>query len=193
MRGGALGYLLLGLLSIVLVVLGVFVFQLDTLEERFILQSKQLRILGESSERLAGRIERLSSLIQAEGLAVEGAARGSSRQHEYSLADVRYPELPNLLEPHDFEIFGPDAESGGPLLRGWPTGDLKGFNPIIENSADLQEIAHYAAAAIARSMIWTDPDRFFGDLAWRVEIADDFKEFTIYLRKGVRWHAPGPE
>ena len=59
MRGmGALGVAMLSLLVVILLVLSVFVFQLDNLEERFIAQSRQLRALGESTERLAGRIER---------------------------------------------------------------------------------------------------------------------------------------
>jgi ABC-type transport system substrate-binding protein len=35
---------------------------------------------------------------------------------------------------------------------------------------------------------WTDPNQFYGDLAWRIEVTDDYKEFTLYLRKGVKWH-----
>ena len=156
MRGGALGYLLLGLSLLVLAVLGVFVFQLDTLEERFIQQSKQLRSLGESTERLAGRVERLGSLIRAEGLSASatGGARVLAQDEQYSLAKVRHPEVPNLLEPHDFQLFGPEAKSGGPLLRGWPSGDLKGFNPIIESAADLSNLAHYTAASLVGEMIW---------------------------------------
>jgi peptide/nickel transport system substrate-binding protein len=188
MRGlGALGYALLSGLVVILVVLGIFVFQLDTLEERFIRQSKQLRALGEATERLGGRIERLSAQIESQGLSVGTGAR-RSRNDEYADVRVLHPEVPNFLEEHDFQIFGEGAQSGGPLLRGWPSGDLKGFNPITENAADLSDVSNYVAAGIARRMIWTDPERFYGDLAWRVEITNDFKEFTIYLRRGVRWH-----
>ena len=190
MRGsGALGWALLSLLIVVLAVLGIFVFQIDNLEERFILQSKQLRALGEATERLTGRIDRLSAQIDSEGLAIGGRPR---TRGDDAYADVKllHPEVPNFLEPHDFRLFGDQAENGGPLLRGWPSGDLKGFNVITENAADLSQLAFYAGSSIASRMIWTDPEKFYGDLAWRVEVTKDFKEFTIYLRRGVHWHEP---
>ena len=74
------------------------------------------------------------------------------------------------------------------LTRGWPTGDPKGFNSLLESFADLSEyIEAYAALPLASRNSWTNPEIWHGELAHRVEITDDFKEFTIYLKQGVLW------
>ncbi len=91
MRGlGALGVALLSLLIVILLVLGVFVFQLDTLEERFIRQAKQLRALGEATERLVGRIDGLSSQIESQGLSL-GTGSRRPRDEEYADVSVLHP------------------------------------------------------------------------------------------------------
>ncbi|MEY2936145.1 MAG: hypothetical protein RL033_6894, partial [Pseudomonadota bacterium] len=58
-----------------------------------------------------------------------------------------------------------------------------------ENSADVREkLLTYVESSVARRNGWTNPDEYYGDLAWRVEITEAAKVFTIYLRPGVRWH-----
>jgi ABC-type transport system substrate-binding protein len=46
----------------------------------------------------------------------------------------------------------------------------------------------YARSRLAERNVWTDPDAYYGTLAYRIEITDDSKEFTAYLRPGVKWH-----
>jgi peptide/nickel transport system substrate-binding protein len=186
-RYGLFATAVLVLLGAVLLLLAVLVFQVDNLEQRFIVQGRQLRSLGEATDRLAGRIEGLSHAIRSGGLRAAGPPPGPGK----AVPEVLHPDVPNFLEPDDFEWPGPEVPHDGTLTRGWSTGDPKGFNPIIENSAYLGNlIAHYVGSSIASRMPWTDPDRWYGDLAWRVEITDDAREFTIYLRPGVQWHAP---
>jgi ABC-type transport system substrate-binding protein len=187
-RNGPFGYGILLLLGLALVLLAVVVFQLDTLEERFILQSRQLRSLGDANDRLASQVERLIGEIRSGNLQASRAGRDLPEHG----GDVLHPEVPNLLEPDDFAWPGAEVPRDGTLTRGWSTGDPKGFNPIIENSAYLSNLVeNYVGASISGRMRWTDPDRWYGDLAWRVEVTNDFKEFTIYLRPGLKWHAPG--
>ena len=186
-RNGPLGYGVLLLLGLALVLMAVVVFQIDNLEKRFIVQSRQLRSLGDANDRLASQIERLVGEIRSGRLRAAGAGTGPAEPRD----DVLHPEVPNFLEPHDFSGPGAEATRDGTLIRGWSTGDPKGFNPITENSAYLGTlIENYVGASVARRMPWTDPDRWYDDLAWRVEVTDDSREFTIYLRPGVTWHVP---
>jgi peptide/nickel transport system substrate-binding protein len=193
-KNGALAYFILGGVFIVLAILGIFVFQLNSVEERFITQSKQLRALGESTDRLAGRVDNLIAKIDSGGLTARAASSQSqSGAHSDAHADVvlRHPDVPNFLEEEALPWPVPGASYEGTLTRGWSSGDPKGFNPIIENASEISaNIQHYVSAPLARRMAWSDPEKWAGQLAWRVEITDDYKEFTIYLRKGVKWHTP---
>jgi ABC-type transport system substrate-binding protein len=83
------------------------------------------------------------------------------------------------------------AKTDGRLVR-WFGTDPKGFNPLLENGADVQDgIVLYVGAALASRMAWTDPEKWQKELAERVEVTDEGRELTIYLRPGVRWQAPG--
>ncbi|MBM4362157.1 MAG: hypothetical protein FJ104_05715, partial [Deltaproteobacteria bacterium] len=98
---------------------------------------------------------------------------------------------PNFLGPKE-KRWPPDgAPDGGTLTRGWASGDPKGWNPLLENAAELTELVEaYAAAPLADRNSFTDPDRWYGVLATHVAISDDHREFTITLRPGVKWHRP---
>ncbi len=185
-RNGPLAFAIASLLLAVVVALGVLIFQIDTLETRFIQQSQQLRALAEATDRLASRLERGGgrALGAGESEIVSDADR-------YADVKVLHPEVENLLGESDFSIVQAGVNDTGLLVRGWSSGDPKGFNPIIENAAEFSSlIRNYSSAPIAERMAWTDPDRWQGNLAWRIEVTDDFKEFTIYLRPGVKWHTP---
>jgi peptide/nickel transport system substrate-binding protein len=199
-KNGPLAYLLLAGISLVLVLLGLFIFQLDTIEERFIRQGQQLRSLGESSDRLSSRIDRLIGRIEGGGIEARPSRSGTSSSpgtanagasSPYPNVTLLHPDAENLLQPD--EIFWPSASASldGTLTRGWPSGDPKGFNPVTENAGDVSSsIAHYVSATLARRMTWVDPDQWVGDLAWRVEVTDDNREFTFYIKPGVQWHTP---
>jgi ABC-type transport system substrate-binding protein len=102
-----------------------------------------------------------------------------------------HPEVPNFLKPKAVHWPAPGANLEGTLTRGWYTGDPKGFNPLLENSAyNIELIENYVAYPVASQNGWTNPSEWYGELAYRVEVTDDYKEFTIYLRPGVKWPAP---
>jgi peptide/nickel transport system substrate-binding protein len=188
-RQGPLAWLALALLAAILATVLVLVLQSDNLEQRLIQQSRELQALGEASDRLTGRLERLASSDVARAPApAAGAAADAGR---YAHVELLHPDAPNFLQDDDFRYPPPDASFDGSLVRGWPTGDPKGFNPLIENAAEVSELIEgYAASGVAARMIWTQPERWTGDLAWRVEITDDYQEYTIYLKEGVIWHPP---
>ena len=178
-KGRALGYLTPALLALVTLLLGLVLLQMNNLEERFIAQGKQLRALGEATDRLASG-----------GIAVVAGSKAPAADIPPGVK-VLHPEVPNFLSEKETHWPPKGAKLDGTLVRGWPTGDPKGFNALIENAAELEALIEiYAGSLLATRNVWTDPDKFYGDLAWRVEITDDYKEFTIYLRKGVKWHEP---
>lgn len=173
------GWRLAGTVSIV-ALLAVSALQLHSVEGRLATQSQQLRALGETTERMAARLDRLQGGVTSAG---SGAAAAPS------LANVRHPEVQDFLSPKETHWPPPGAKTNGVVAVDWPTGDPKGFNVIIENGAEINDkLRTYIESRMAQRNKWTDPDKYYGDLAWRVEVTDDYRTFTIYLRKGVKWH-----
>jgi ABC-type transport system substrate-binding protein len=163
-------------LALIVLLLAVLVLQVHRLQQLVIAQEQQLQALGEASERLA-----------------RGGVRVASRATDGQAAppDVKllHPDVENFLKPDDTQFPVPGSALDGVLLRGWSSGDPKGFNALTENAAELTELIEtYATLPIAERNVWTDPEKWSGALAHRVEITDDSKEFTIYLKKGVKWH-----
>ena len=151
--------------------------QLHAVEARLSTQSQQLRVLSEAAERMAAKLDRVQG----------GGAAAPSTQP--SLADVLHPEVKDFLSPKATHWPPEGAKTNGAIAVDWFTGDPKGFNPLIENDAYVNEkLRNYVESPLAQRNRWADPNEFYGDLAWRVEVTDDYKEFTFYLRKGVKWH-----
>jgi len=175
----------LALLVCILVLLSFQSFQLHNFEQRLILQARQLQALGESSDRLGARVDALAR----GGFVAQG---GPPRLDPYAEVELLHPERANLLEPDDFSIANPEVAQDQTLRRGWSSGDPNSFNPLTQNAAEMSDmVEHYVLEAPAQRARFTDPDKFVPELAWRVSSNEDFTEFVIYLRRGVRWHVPG--
>src|SRR6188768_3746891 len=155
--------------------------QLHAVEARLVSQSQQLRVLGESTERMASELTRLKTAGPASG--------ASSASADPSVGvRLRHPEVPNFLKERDLHWPPPGAKTTGGITVDWPSGDPKGFNSMLENAGELNDkLFAYVESSLASRNGWSDPDTYAGDLAWRVEITEDYKVFTIYLRKGVKW------
>lgn len=94
----------------------------------------------------------------------------------------------NFLQPRSQPMTSPDAKVGG-TLRKIMTSDPKGFNWLLENSVDvanLQDLVHDTLAD--RDM--HKPDSWVPRLAHKIVISEDYKVYTIHIRKGVKWHTP---
>jgi ABC-type transport system substrate-binding protein len=175
------GWRLAGTVSIV-GLLAVSALQLHSVEARLATQSQQLRVLGEATERMAAKLERV------QGGTLAGTAVGAAGAAP-SLAGVHHPEVPDFLSPKETHWPPPGAKTNGVVAIDWWTGDPKGFNVLIENGSEITDkLRTYVESRMAQRNKWTDPDKYYGDLAWRVEVTDNFKEFTIYLKKGIKWH-----
>lgn len=170
----------LGALGLVVVLLGVVIAQMNHLESRFIAQEQQVRALGEATDRLAAR-----------GVHVAEAAGATPSDAPPPGVKFLHPDVPNFFKPKETHWPAPGANTEGVLVRGWDTGDPKGFNPLLESSAYGTElIENYVAYPLGGMNAWTNPSDWHGEMAYRAEITDDYKEFTFYLRPGVKWPAP---
>lgn len=165
-------------LAIAVVLLAVLVLQVHRLQQLAVAHGQQIQALGETTERLAASGVRVTS-------------DGNARSDVPANVKFLHPEVENFLKPAEMKLPPPGAALDGTLVRDWPSGDPKGFNPITENAADLSEkIEAYCGYGLASRNSWTNPENFSGELAYRVEITDDAKELTIYLKHGVKWHVP---
>ncbi|HEX2879965.1 MAG TPA: ABC transporter substrate-binding protein, partial [Polyangiaceae bacterium] len=173
----------LGIAGALLVLIAV---QQDALEERLIEQTKATSALSERTQRIAERLDR----IQKEGVASTGAVTASAEYIDPQ-AKILHPEVKNLLGEKQLRWPDRAASTDGTLKRGWPSGDPRTLNSLTSNASEVREmVTHYVDAAPAQRNAFTDPDTWYSDLAWRVEVTDDSKEFTLYLRRGIKWHTP---
>ncbi len=188
-QGGWFQVLLAAVLVTNTALLLVLVLQQDRREELALRQAAQFRELAEGTDRLRGEVRKLTRAIGAGDLSSLGSA--GSRGDGGPPRTWLNPDVPDLLEPHDFAVVPPDAENAdGTVTLFFSPSDPKGFNGMIENAADLNMLASYVEDSLAGRMGFTDPDRWYGSLAERVEVTDDGKTFTIYLKRGVLWHKP---
>ena len=171
---------IVGALGLVIALLVVLVAQTNHLESRLIVQAQQIRALGEATDRLA-----------AGGLRVVGGGTTAATDAAPPGVKFLHPDVPNFLKPKETHWPPPGASLEGVLSRAWDTGDPKGFNPLLENSGDnIEKVENYVAYPLASINAWTNPSDWYGEMAYRVEVTDDYKEFTFYLRAGVKWPAP---
>lgn len=66
----------------------------------------------------------------------------------------------------------------------------KGFNRILESSANITLWHDYYSNDTLAQRHWENPDKWAPHLAEHIEVSEDNREFTIHLRKNVRWHPP---
>ncbi len=95
----------------------------------------------------------------------------------------------NLLKQDTYDISAPDASYNSTITR-WYGPDPKGFNPLTDNAADLSDYIQAYVNDWLGDYQFKDPNYWKPELATRIEVTDDYKEYTIYLRKGVMWHKP---
>lgn len=151
-----------------------------------------------TEEQVISLRETVTSLEKTVDKKLQGAGSGGGTREQTSeemvAADRKYKEAlqdpENILEPRENPIV-PEASkknAGGTLRRVLST-DPKGFNFVVENSVDVQEIQSYIHNEFAER----DPDNpksFVPDLAYKVTRNDDYTEYTIHLKEGVYWQLP---
>ena len=180
------------LLFFFVLLMGINILQLNNMENRLILSASKIESILETNKQTMISIEKLNSKIQS-GVSVKNGSNNGTEDKKTPQPEARkwlHPEVKNyLVEEKDFVLTTPEAKTDGVIVRYYGT-DPKGFNPLTVNDANLSEcIKNYASESFATHHR-NNPSLWRPMLAERVEITDDYKEYTIYLRKDVKWHKP---
>ena len=164
---------------IVLVIVTILnVWQTNSAEEDLIALRQKVEALSETNAEILQKLER--------GVAVSGQAQSQSEQDGKFAKALDDPN--NLLEAPTKPFIPANAEKGGTLRR-YLSSTPKGFNWLTENGADVSELQEYAHNVFARRD-YENPDKWIPELAYKVEVSDDFTEYTVHLRDDVYWQVP---
>ena len=172
-----------------LLLLILLILQNDAWEKRFIEQRKESEKLKQNINRLTKAVERIGKKFDRGVMAIK------TSNHSDKVADSSkwlHPHVPNFLKGKSPTPAPQGVNSEGEFHKvyGLQGVDPKGMNFIIENAAPLREdIQEYVSLSLAKRSP-SDPSNFYGQLAHRVEVTDDYKLYTIYLKPGYVWHRP---
>jgi ABC-type transport system substrate-binding protein len=160
------------------------VWQADNTEEQVIELQRRVSSLKSAQDKILKKLE--SGVAVSGSRGSSGGARGNAgSQNKYRAA---LQDESNILEPRSREIIPEDAPDGGTLRRRLGS-DPKGFNWLTENGADVQMISEYVHNTFAERDL-DKPDKFVPELAYKVEVSDDYTEYTIHIRDDVYWQTP---
>lgn len=120
------------------------------------------------------------------------ASTSDDRRANFGVSKNRkwlHPDEPNFIinDRPLYRVF-PDANYQTIAIPRSETQE-RGFNKLIENSAYVSEYSSYVGCFPAWRD-WDEPQKWLGELAERVELTNDGKDFTMYLKRGVKWHRP---
>jgi len=162
--------------------------QMDGIEGQLITLNGRLAAIDEKVQQQQHELTRLHKTIKKGALATS-IVHATKQPVEAPERKWLHPEVDNFLEPDPFEFVVDDAQFGGSLTR-WYGTDPKGLNPLLENGSDVREFVKAYVAETLADNHFENPDKWAPQLAERIEITDDYREYTVYLRKGVMWHTP---
>jgi ABC-type transport system substrate-binding protein len=164
---------------VVLALLTIFnVVQTNSAEGDIVHLRQQLDAMAETNAEILRKLE--------QGVAISGQRGGTSQAEGEYAAALDDPD--NILNAPTKPLVPAEAKPGGTLRR-YLSSTPKGFNWLTENGADVREIQTYAHNTFS-SRDLDNPDKFVPELAYKIEVNDDFTEYTIHLREGVYWHVP---
>ncbi len=176
------GKILFATLNILLFILAiVIIVQLNSIEKRFIGLSGKISTL---EKKIGQTPQRFSSAASS------GTLSSKQTTDETSGRKFLHPNVKNFLSDDDFSIITPETKTGGTLRRWYPS-EPKSFNYIVSNDGELMTyIGNYVFGDSLGKQGYMNPDKWVKGAAERIEITDDNKTYTIYLKKGIKWHTP---
>lgn len=158
------------------------VWQINTTESRVLDLQQQIEDLQstvESKVRGSGGEAGSAAPTSAETRTAQSNALQEALQDEDNILQApNKPRVPGKVQQYE----------GGTLRRAMGSG-LKGFNFIVENSVNVQEIWWYVLGPFARRDL-ENPKEFVPGIAKKITRNEDYTEYTIHLREGIYWHKP---
>ena len=175
-------------LTLALLGLGVLVIwqieQTHHLEEIVLDAKKQTRSLSDD-------VRRLNNLIESGDFQAGTCSSGETHPQRRYFSETEWTALnaPGNLVALRTEPMHPEGtQAGGHLVRAMIT-DFPSLHPIVDNAGNISELYRY----VNRGLAWRrrdDPDSFIGEAAYRIEVNEDYTEYHVWLRDGVKWHRP---
>lgn len=164
-------------------------FQSNHLEGLILTQQRELSAVSETVRELR------QQLTSGAFASASGPARSSSgdagdfQARFFQATEWEALVAPgNYLKPRTDRLSVDGAVDGGTMNRAFIT-DIPGLNPVTQNASDVSELYHYVTETLA-SRQRNDPERWIPNLAYRIEVNENFTEYHVYLKRGVRWHQP---
>ncbi len=158
------------------------VWQTNSAEDDINQLQQQVENLQETTDQL---VETVNSGVNVSGSTGGGGGDGDSGGPDYHSA---LDDEDNILSAPTEPLIPADAKKGGTLRRVL-VDDPKGFNWLTENSADVSEIQEYVHSTYADRDL-EKPDKWVPELAYKIEVNDDYTEYTIHIRDEVYWQPP---
>ena len=145
------------------------------------------------TRELSDDINRLTNSVESGGIRFAGGSGVGADQHPlrryYSAEEWQQLNAPgNFIALRTEPVWLDDTEDGGHFVRAMIT-DFPSLHPVVDNAANISEVQRY----VNRGLAWRrrdDPNVFYGELAHRIEVNEDYTQYHVYLREGVKWHRP---
>ena len=163
------------------------VLQMDNIEALLIKSNQKLVELDDKARLQELGLRKLNKSFQ-KGLVAVGPNQMAAG-NEVEKRKWLHPEVENYVKPDPFKLVADEAKPGGTITRWWAS-DPKGLNYLLNNASDVNEgMKTYCMESLCDTH-FKNPDIYSPKLAIRVEVTNDYKEYTFYLRKGIKWHKP---
>ncbi|MFT6398926.1 MAG: ABC-type transport system substrate-binding protein [Bradymonadia bacterium] len=166
------------------------IFSVNTLQEHVLESNRRVEELNDTVARLRNELE--TGGITVRNGSSSGGDADSNDSDEWISRYYSESQWDSMTQEGNYITFRNDpyrvegAVEGGTIRRA-AISDIPGLNPITQNAADVSELYHYVQESLA-SRQRSDPDRWVGDLATRIEVNDDYTEYHVWLRDDVEWH-----
>lgn len=156
----------------------------------FLITIAQLNNLEKRLIEFNNRLQKIEDKVGSGRISNTPEPVASKTAETHSEIESINPGAKNFLADETYVLTPPDAKFGGTLTR-WYGTDPKGLNLIINNDGEMhQYLSNYVNTEYIARRSRANPDIWVKMLADRVEITNDYKKYTIYLKKGVKWHTP---
>lgn len=131
-------------------------------------------------------LSKLQNGVAVAGNVASNASVDNPQKNDKYAAALNDPK--NILVANTSLKIPKDAKFGGTLRRVLGS-DLKGFNWMTESSVDVSNIQSMVHNGFATTD-FNNPDNHVPELAYKIELSEDKKVYTLYFREDVYWQKP---